>query len=180
MDAPARTDAIRSDDSARKQARLDTAPDDDAARNDRRNESRAAPRMRFADALAAPGFGAIAEFKRRSPSAGDIRPGADVVEIGRAYEANGARAMSVLVDDRFAGSWDDLRGARAATTLPLLAKGFFTTPDDLRTAAEAGADAVLLILRDLDDLICKRLMHEAEAVGLDTLVEAHDAAELDR
>ena len=57
--------------------------------------------------------------------------------------------MSVLVDERFGGTWDDLRAARAATTLPLLAKGFFSTPDDLRTAREAGADAVLLILRDL-------------------------------
>ena len=136
--------------------------------------------MRFADALAAPGFGAIAEFKRRSPSAGDIRPGADVAEIARAYEANGARAMSVLVDERFAGTWDDLRAARAATTLPLIAKGFFSTPEHLRTAAEAGADAALLILRDLDDLTCKRLMHEADALGLDTLVEAHDEEELDR
>src|SRR3954452_12095693 len=136
--------------------------------------------MRFADALAAPGFGAIAEFKRRSPSAGDIRPGADVVEIARAYEANGARAMSVLVDERFAGTWDDLRAARAVTTLPLLAKGFFSTPEHLRTAREAGADAALLILRDLDDATCASLMKEAGALGLDTLVEAHDADELAR
>src|SRR5262249_7345986 len=136
--------------------------------------------VRFADALAAPGFGAIAEFKRRSPAAVDIPPGADVVEIARAYDANGARAMSVLVDDRFAGSWDDLRAARAATSLPLIAKGFFSTAEDLRTAAEAGADAALLILRDLDDVTCKRLMHEAEAAGLDTLVEAQDEEELDR
>src|SRR4051795_5898554 len=118
--------------------------------------------MRFADALATPAFGAIAEFKRRSPSAGDIRPGADVVEIARAYEANGARAMSVLVDERFAGTWDDLRAARAATTLPLLAKGFFSTPEHLRTAREAGADAALLILRDLDDSACASLMRDAE------------------
>ena len=88
--------------------------------------------------------------------------------------------MSVLVDERFAGSWDDLRAARAATSIPLLAKGFFSTPDDLRTAREAGADAALLILRDLDDGTCAALMREAEALGLDTLVEAHDADELDR
>jgi indole-3-glycerol phosphate synthase/phosphoribosylanthranilate isomerase len=134
----------------------------------------------FAAALAEPGFGAIAEFKRRSPSAGDIRPGADVVEIARRYEENGARAMSVLVDDRFGGSWDDLRAARAATTLPLLAKGFFSTSEHLRTAAEAGADAVLLLLRDLDDLTCMRLMREARSLEIDTLVEAHDADELER
>jgi indole-3-glycerol phosphate synthase len=135
--------------------------------------------MRFADALSR-GFGAIAEFKRRSPSAGDLRPGGDVAEVARAYEANGARAMSVLVDERFAGSWDDLRAARSATTLPLLAKGFFSTSEHLRTAREAGADAVLLILRDLDDATCARLMREADALGLETLVEAHDAGELAR
>jgi indole-3-glycerol phosphate synthase/phosphoribosylanthranilate isomerase len=135
--------------------------------------------MRFADALSR-GFGAIAEFKRRSPSAGDLRPGGDVAEVAHSYEANGARAMSVLVDERFAGSWDDLRTARAATTLPLLAKGFFSTGEHLRTAREAGADAVLLILRDLDDATCATLMREAEALGLETLVEAHDAGELAR
>src|SRR5207253_1829337 len=124
--------------------------------------------------------GAIAEFKRRSPSAGDLRPDGDIVEIARAYEANGARAMSVLVDERFAGTWDDLRAARAATSLPLLAKGFFSTPEHLRTAREAGADAVLLILRDLDDTTCAALMREADALGLDTLVEAHDTGELGR
>ena len=135
--------------------------------------------MRFAAALSK-GFGAIAEFKRRSPSAGDLRPDGDVVEIARAYEANGARAMSVLVDERFAGTWDDLRAARAATTLPLLAKGFFSTPEHLLTAREAGADAALLILRDLDDATCASLLREADALGLDTLVEAHDADELAR
>jgi indole-3-glycerol phosphate synthase/phosphoribosylanthranilate isomerase len=135
--------------------------------------------LRFAEALR-DGFGAIAEFKRRSPSAGDLRPDGDVAEVARTYEANGARAMSVLVDERFAGSWDDLRAARAATTLPLLAKGFFSTPGHLRTAREAGADAALLILRDLDDATCASLLQEAAALGLDTLVESHDAAELER
>ena len=135
--------------------------------------------MRFADALRGD-FGAIAEFKRRSPSAGDLRPDGDVVAVARAYEVNGARAMSVLVDERFAGTWDDLRAARAATSLPLLAKGFFSTGEHLRTAREAGADAALLILRDLDDSACASLMRDAEALGLDTLVEAHDAEELDR
>jgi indole-3-glycerol phosphate synthase/phosphoribosylanthranilate isomerase len=135
--------------------------------------------MRFADALSR-GFGAIAEFKRRSPSAGDLRPGGDVAEVAHSYEANGARAMSVLVDERFAGSWDDLRAARAATSLPLLAKGFFSTEEHLRTAREAGADAALLLLRDLDDGTVAELRHVAESLGLDTLVEAHDADELDR
>ena len=136
--------------------------------------------MRFAESLRQPGFGAIAEFKRRSPSAGDLRPGGDVIEVARSYERAGARAISVLVDEAFAGSWDDVRAARAVTSLPLLAKGFFSTSEHLRTAAEAGADAALLILRDLDDAACALLMREAQRLGLDTLVEAHDAAELDR
>ena len=136
--------------------------------------------MRFAEALGAPGFGAVAEFKRRSPAAGDLRPDGDPAAVARTYETSGARAMSVLVDERFAGSWDDLRAARAATVLPLLAKGFFTTPHHLREAKEAGADAVLLLLRDLDDATCTALLVEADRLDLDTLVEAHDTEELDR
>lgn len=136
--------------------------------------------MIFREALAAPGFGAIAEFKRRSPSAGDLRPYGDVQQVACAYEAGGARAMSVLVDDRFGGSWDDLRVARAATSLPLLAKGFFSTPADFEQAREAGADAVLILLRDVTDPAAEALLNVARSLGLDTLVEAHDAAELAR
>jgi indole-3-glycerol phosphate synthase len=136
--------------------------------------------VRFQQALEADGFGAIAEFKRRSPSAGDIRPFADVSQIARSYEQAGARAMSVLVDERFGGTWDDLRAARAATTLPLIAKGFFDTPADLETAREAGADAVLLILRDLENETARALQRVADTLGLDALVEAHDPEELAR
>jgi indole-3-glycerol phosphate synthase/phosphoribosylanthranilate isomerase len=135
---------------------------------------------RFRDALATPGLAAIAEFKRRSPSMGDIRPGADPAELAPAYAAAGAAAISVLVDERFAGSWADLRAARAATAAPLLAKGFFSTDEHLREAKEAGADAVLLLLRDLDDDRTRSLLRVAGSLGLDTLVEAHDAEELDR
>jgi indole-3-glycerol phosphate synthase len=136
--------------------------------------------MRFADALAQPGFGAIAEFKRRSPSAGDIDPEARVEDVVPAYELGGARAVSVLVDKAFAGSLDDLRTARATAGLPLLAKGFFSTEDHLREVRDAGADAALLILRDLDDATTTRLLRAAEELGLDTLVEAHDEGELER
>ena len=135
---------------------------------------------RFAAALSAPGLTAIAEIKRRSPSAGDLRPDADPATIAPAYAAAGAAAISVLVDERFAGSWDDLRAARSSTDAPLLAKGFFSTADDLRTARAAGADAVLLILRDLDDATVRALLVEAAGLHLDTLVEAHDSKEVDR
>ena len=136
--------------------------------------------MRFADALSQPGFGAVAEFKRRSPSAGDISPGAQVEDVLPAYEAGGARAVSVLVDAAFAGSLDDLRAARAAIGLPLLAKGFFSTEEHLREVREAGADAALLILRDLDDATARQLIRAADELGLDALVEAHDEDALGR
>ena len=135
---------------------------------------------RFNDALAKPGLGAIAEIKRRSPSAGDLRPDADPALIAPSYAAAGAAAISVLVDERFGGTWNDLRTARSATTAPLLAKGFFSTEEQLETARDAGADAALLLLRDLDDAQVARLMQVAASLGLDTLVEAHDAEELDR
>jgi indole-3-glycerol phosphate synthase/phosphoribosylanthranilate isomerase len=135
---------------------------------------------RFRDALAGPGLAAVAEFKRRSPSAGDIRSGADVSAFARDYAKAGAKAMSVLVDERFGGSWDDLQAARHMTSLPFLAKGFFTTEDDLQTARDAGADAALLLLRDLDDAQAAKLMRAAARLGLDALVEAHDRDELER
>jgi indole-3-glycerol phosphate synthase len=136
--------------------------------------------MRFRDALAAPGLGAIAEIKRRSPSLGELRPDADPAALAAAYARAGAAAVSVLVDERFGGTWDDLRAARASADVPLLAKGFFSTEEHLRTAKEAGADAALLLLRDLDDGQVRALIRLADELGLDTLVEAHDAEELKR
>jgi indole-3-glycerol phosphate synthase/phosphoribosylanthranilate isomerase len=135
---------------------------------------------RFADALSKPGLSAIAEFKRRSPSLGDIRPDARVDDVVRRYATNGAAAISVLVDEQFAGTVDDLRAARATTGVPLLAKGFFSTEEHVRELKEAGADAVLLILRDLDDGTTTRLLASASELGMDALVEAHDADELQR
>jgi indole-3-glycerol phosphate synthase / phosphoribosylanthranilate isomerase len=136
--------------------------------------------VRLLDALAAPGLGAIAEVKRRSPSAGDLHPSADPAALAHGFERAGAAACSILVDARFDGSWDDLRAARSAAGLPLLAKGFFSTADELRTAREAGADAVLLLLRDLDDTAASELLGVAAGLGLDALVEAHDDHELER
>jgi indole-3-glycerol phosphate synthase/phosphoribosylanthranilate isomerase len=136
--------------------------------------------MRFADALAQPGLRAIAEVKRRSPSAGDLRPDADPAKLAAQFAGAGAAAVSVLVDERFAGTLDDLRAARAATDAPLLGKGFFSTEEHLRELREAGADAALLILRDLDDVVCAHLLGYAKELGMDALVEAHDADELQR
>jgi indole-3-glycerol phosphate synthase/phosphoribosylanthranilate isomerase len=135
---------------------------------------------RFRDALAGPGLAAIAEVKRRSPSAGELRPDADPPALAASFERAGAAAVSILVDERFAGSVADLAAARAASSLPLLAKGFFSTEEHLDEVRRAGADAALLILRDLDDRAARRLMEHAARIGLDTLVEAHDAGELRR
>jgi indole-3-glycerol phosphate synthase / phosphoribosylanthranilate isomerase len=135
---------------------------------------------RFADALRQPGLAAVAEVKRRSPSMGDLRPDADPAGLAAAYERAGAAAVSILVDERFGGTWDDLRAARASATLPLLAKGFFSTEEHLLTARDAGADAALLLLRDLDDRHVGRLLDIARGLGLEALVEAHTAGELER
>ncbi len=136
---------------------------------------------RFREALAASGLAGIAEVKRRSPSMGELRADADPAAIAASYAQAGAAAVSILVDEeRFGGSWDDLRAARSATNAPLLAKGFFSASEDVTTAREAGADALLLLLRDLDDATTRRLTDEAAAAGLDAFVEAHDAEELAR
>jgi len=136
--------------------------------------------MRLRDALSGPGLAAIAEIKRRSPSAGDLRPDADPARLAAAFEQAGAAAVSVLVDERFAGSPADLAAARSATRLPLLAKGFFSEERELQELRDLGADAVLLLLRDLGDPQARRLMDAAQKLGLDALVEAHDAEELER
>jgi indole-3-glycerol phosphate synthase / phosphoribosylanthranilate isomerase len=135
---------------------------------------------RFREALAAPGLAAVAEIKRRSPSAGDLRPDADAGGLARGFERAGAAAVSVLVDQRFGGSLADLRAARAAARLPLLAKGFFREERELAELRAAGADAVLVLLRELDDRQAAALLAASSALGLDALVEVHDAAELGR
>jgi indole-3-glycerol phosphate synthase/phosphoribosylanthranilate isomerase len=135
---------------------------------------------RFRDALSAPGLAAIAEVKRRSPSAGDLRPDADPARLAAQFASAGAAAVSILVDERFGGSLDDLKAARAATPAPLLAKGFFAEELDLLKVKLAGADAALILLRDVDDARAAALISYAGELGLETLVEAHDANELQR
>jgi len=135
---------------------------------------------RFRDALSGAGLGAIAEVKRRSPSAGDLRPDADPAALAAGFAAAGAAAVSILVDERFGGSVEDLRAARQATSKPLLAKGFFHEEAELDELRQAGADAVLLLLRNLDDRRAAAMLSRASELGLDALVEAHDADELGR
>ncbi|HYX89070.1 MAG TPA: hypothetical protein VE753_06855 [Gaiellaceae bacterium] len=135
---------------------------------------------RFREALAGPGLAAIAEVKRRSPSAGELRPDADPAALAARFEHAGAAAVSVLVDERFGGSDADLAAARSTSRLPLLAKGFFSSESELAGLRRLGADAVLLLLRDLDDARARELMEAAARLALDALVEAHDARELER
>ena len=135
----------------------------------------------FSEALVRPGLSLIAEFKRRSPSAGEIRPRARPSRQVGAYERGGAAALSVLTDERhFGGSLEDLRAARAACDLPILRKDFIVDPYQLYEAAVNGADAVLLIVRALDDAELRALYGEARGLDLDCLVEVHDEAELER
>jgi indole-3-glycerol phosphate synthase len=140
------------------------------------------PPRGFEAALRAPGaVSVIAEFKRRSPSEGDIHPYADVSTVARAYEAGGAAAMSVLTDGPyFGGDLRDLRRAREACGLPLLRKDFVIDPIQLYESRAAGADAVLLIVRALPDSLLKELRACAEDLGMAALIEAHDEAEVER
>jgi indole-3-glycerol phosphate synthase len=139
------------------------------------------PPGRFHEALARPGIGVVAEFKRRSPSAGRLRENADVGAIVEAYERGGACALSVLTEGpNFEGSLEDLRAARAACGLPILRKDFIVDPYQLHEARAADADAVLLIVAALDQGELASLHELARALGLDVLVEVHDRDELAR
>src|ERR1700742_330342 len=134
----------------------------------------------FSEALTRPRISLIAEHKRRSPSAGPIREGSSVIEVVQAYERGGAAALSVLTEPfHFDGSLDDLRAARAATTLPVLRKDFIVDPYQLYEASAAGADAILLIVAALEEDDLAALLQQAGALDLDALVEVHDEKELE-
>ena len=122
----------------------------------------------------------IAEVKKASPSKGVIREDFDPVAIARAYAAGGARCLSVLTDKTFfQGGFDVLVEVRQAVELPLLCKEFVLSPYQLFQARAAGADAVLLIAAILTDQDLQYLQKAAAALGLDVLVEVHDAAEME-
>jgi len=136
----------------------------------------------FNEALTRPGLSLIAEFKRRSPSAGALASESiDLATQVAAYERGGAAALSVLTDERhFGGSLADLRAARAACDLPIIRKDFIVDPYQLYEAAVNGADAVLLIVAALSDPDLRALYQEAREIDLDCLVEVHDGEELER
>lgn len=122
----------------------------------------------------------VAEFKRRAPSAGDLAPRAEPATVARGYAEGGASALSVLTDERwFGGSLEDLEAARSACGLPVLRKDFVLDPVQLLEARAGGADAVLLIVRALEPSRLRDLLAAADELGMDALVEAHDAEELD-
>src|SRR3954447_19874681 len=124
----------------------------------------------------------IAEFKRRSPSAGTIRNDLSATDVATRYERGGACAISVLTDEQyFGGSILDLGAIRGITTLPLLRKDFIIDEIQIYEAAVVGADAVLLIAAALDDAALARLRATAEdELGLDAVVEVHTSEELRR
>jgi indole-3-glycerol phosphate synthase len=133
----------------------------------------------FHEALAHPGTSLVAEYKRRSPSAGAIREGASVTDVVQAYERGRAAALSILTEqDHFGGSLADLSEARAASDLPILRKDFTLDPYQLYEARACGADAVLLVVGSLDPDDLAELYDEARALDLDALVEVHDENEL--
>jgi indole-3-glycerol phosphate synthase len=123
----------------------------------------------------------IAEFKRSSPSAGPIAAGADPAAVAKAFARGGAAALSVLTEpDKFHGSINDLRAARAATSLPVLCKDFIFDQYQVWEAVAAGADAVLLIAAMLDDAELRTLVELAKDLHVAALVEVHDALEVPR
>jgi indole-3-glycerol phosphate synthase len=147
---------------------------------ERRAGERTAEGRPFAEALARPGTSLIAEHKRRSPSAGEIRAGASVPEIVAAYERGGAAALSILTEEtHFGGSLEDLRAARAACELPILRKDFTVDPYMLYEARAAGADAILLVVGALRQGELAELLAAAHELDLDAIVEVHGGDELE-
>jgi indole-3-glycerol phosphate synthase len=147
-------------------------------------ESRAyEPRYELSAALQITGrINVIAEFKRASPSKGDIRAGASAAETARAYERGGAAAVSVLTEeDFFRGSLRDLAEVKDAVGLPVLRKDFIIDEYQVYESAAAGADALLLIVAALEDAALSSLLHLTEdELGMDALIEVHTEEELAR
>lgn len=123
----------------------------------------------------------ICEIKRKSPSAGEILPGADGAAIAREYEAGGAACLSVLTDlPSFGGTLEDFVRIRSSVKLPMLRKDFMIDPLQIIESRAYGADCILVILSAVDDVCAAELTRTAQELGMDVLVETHDAPELER
>ena len=138
-------------------------------------------RRGFADALRREGISLIAEFKRRSPSRGDIRPGAEPDAVARTYERHGAAAMSVLTDAPFfGGSLADLASVHNAAELPLLRKDFIIDPVQIaESAVPEGPDCLLLIVAVLGADQLRSLRELAGRCGQASLIEVHNEEEVE-
>lgn len=166
----------------RRQVAEDRATNDSQQLRRRAEEIRAGrARHRLGAALQKnQGIGIIGEFKRASPSLGEIRRDADPAEVARLYAAAGVCAISVLTEPEFfGGSLEDLRRVRAVADLPILRKDFIVDEYQIDEAAIAGADAILLIVAALTCEELARFRARAEdELGLDALIEVHSAAEM--
>lgn len=161
-----KVDEVKAIDESDVNARLKTAP---------------SPRGFYNALKNAPAPALICEVKKASPSKGVIREDFDPAAIARAYMEGGAACLSVLTDGPgFQGSNAIFEDVRAATDLPLLRKDFMIDPLQIREARAMGADAILIILSMTDDEVSRALMDEAAALGMDALVETHDASEVAR
>lgn len=135
----------------------------------------------FRRPLTSQGISLIAEFKRRSPSAGELKPNADPEAQAKTYESGGARAMSVLTEPEFfGGGLKDLLIARESCSLPVLRKDFLLDPVQVVEARAYSADAVLLIAAAIKDrVLLKEMCAAADEMGMDALIEVHEEKELD-
>jgi len=141
----------------------------------------AGTRPDFVAALRSAPIGLIAEVKRRSPSAGLIREPFDPAAIAQEYEANGASAVSCLMDNKyFGGGVEDFSKVRNAIGLPMLYKEFVVDPWQLAHAKTMGASAVLLIVGALPGEELLSFIRESHALELQPLVEVHDREEMRR
>lgn len=123
----------------------------------------------------------ICEMKRKSPSAGEILPGANPMAIAREYEAGGAACLSVLTDwPSFGGSAADFAAIREVVSIPMLRKDFMIDTLQVLEARAMGADAILVILSCTDDALASDLIQAASDLGMDSVIETHDEAEIER
>jgi len=135
----------------------------------------------FSQALRKGKFSLIAEIKRASPSAGIIRRELNPLSLAKAYEEGGAAAISVLTDEKyFQGKLEDLKAAKESTTVPVLRKDFIIDEAQIYESRMAGADALLLIARILDQVTLNAFIKLTEKLGMQALVEVHNADELKR